>query len=112
MNLLKLFSKDTKNAISSEDLQVLIKKKPAPVIVDVRSRAEFDEEKIPNAVNLDIHHPKFDKIVSKWAKKSTYVVYCQSGPRSRRALKKMSKLGIQNIYYLEGGIFNYEGRIV
>jgi len=98
--------------IDSEEFDQKLKEAKKKVILDVRSKHEFDEMKIPNALNIDILNPNFETRVGNLDKGKSYFVYCQSGRRSTRACKKMSKLGFEQVYNLKGGIANYEGRVV
>jgi rhodanese-related sulfurtransferase len=37
-------------------------------------------------------------------KKGTYLLYCRSGSRTRKAADAMQKMGFKHVYMLEGGI--------
>jgi len=76
--------------------------------LDVRSRLEFSNGHIEDAVNIDVEElennvgdliPNKDRII---------IVYCQSGNRSAVASKKLIELGYKNIYNLVGGFNNYK----
>lgn len=100
------------NTLDAEDFQKALRETPKSMILDVRSRNEFDEEKIPHAMNIDILNPNFNKKVSKFDKNKTYFVYCQRGGRSAKACRRMTKMGFEKVYNLKGGINAYEGRTV
>ncbi len=54
---------------------------PKSVIIDVRTKSEFDQSKLPNAMNFDVFSPNFAKRISGMDKDKSYFVYCQSGNR-------------------------------
>jgi len=98
--------------LEPEEFQKMIRETSKSMIIDVRSRNEFDDEKIPHAMNIDIMNPNFNKKFSKFDKEKTYFMYCQKGGRSARACKRLAKLGFEKVYNLKGGINNYTGRTV
>lgn len=78
------------------------------VLLDVRTKEEYMEKRIPGSVNLpldDIGRARFFV-----ADLSTPVyVYCRSGSRSRSAAGVLKKLGFTNVHDI-GGILSYKGR--
>ena len=83
--------------------------RPRPVLLDVRTRAEFEvshlehaEHVEPNAPASAIRHPKNRPIVT----------YCSVGYRSGEFAKKLIDAGYTNVVNLEGSIFRWanEGR--
>lgn len=73
------------------------------VLLDVRSKAEFEKGHIPNAVNLDINSLRFTEQVGALDKHKTYLVNCAVGMRSAKACKKMETLGFEHLYDLAPG---------
>jgi len=98
--------------LEDEEFQRALAAVSKPVIIDVRSKPEFDEVKIPNALNIDIYNPKFIDRIKHLDKDKSYFVCCRTGSRSRRACKKLIKTGFKNIYNLKGGINLYSGKVV
>ncbi len=98
--------------LDDEEFQRALTAASKPVVLDVRSKPEFDEIKIPNALNIDIHNPKFTERIKHLDKDKFYFVHCRTGNRSKRACKKMIKAGFKNIYNLKGGINVYSGKVV
>lgn len=82
------------------------------VILDVRTQAEVDEGKIPNAVHIDIHKGQgfLDK-VEKLDRLKNYFVYCKAGSRSAQACAVMNQMGFENTYNLIGGFSQWTGNI-
>src|SRR3954468_14892505 len=73
------------------------------VVLDVRTKREFEAGHIPGAVNIDVNAPDFDKKVAKLDKSKTYLVHCAGGVRSVKACEKLAPLKFENLYNLEGG---------
>ncbi len=111
--LKNLFGGEKKyTTLDAEEFQKQIRETSKSMIIDVRSRNEFDDEKIPHAMNIDILNPNFNNKLSKFDKEKTYFVYCQRGGRSAKACRRMAKMGFEKIYNLKGGINGYTGRTV
>ena len=81
---------------------------PSAVLVDVRTAAEFQRERIPNAINIDVISGAFLKQIATLDKTKTYFVYCRSGGRSGQACNMMANEGLI-VYNLSGGISNWTG---
>ena len=73
------------------------------VVVDVRTREEYDGGHIPGAVLLPVG--TIDETAAAEVipdKDSTVLVYCRSGNRSKTASSKLAELGYTNIYEFGG----------
>ncbi len=92
--------------ITADDAKAIIDKGEFSVILDVRTKAEYDEGHIPGAVLLP------DNEISELAptvlpdKDAVILVYCRSGRRSEAASKKLIELGYTNILDF-GGIIDW-----
>ncbi|MFD2304912.1 rhodanese-like domain-containing protein [Enterococcus termitis] len=92
------------NSISTAELQQKLDSKP--VILDVREKNEFAAGHIPIAKNIPL-----GKITSYQAKENQPVyVICQSGMRSRQAVKKLKAKGIDAIN-VKGGMSAWRGSV-
>lgn len=78
------------------------------VILDVRTPGEFAEGHIDGAVNLDVQSPDFEKKVRALNRTRTYLVYCRTGNRSRRATIAMEDLGFRSIFHMTEGIVKWK----
>jgi rhodanese-related sulfurtransferase len=78
------------------------------VVLDVRTKKEFDAGHIPGAVNLDVNAPDFGEKVAKLDKSKTYLVHCAAGRRSVKACETMGKLDFPKLVNLEGGLTAWE----
>jgi rhodanese-related sulfurtransferase len=77
------------------------------VILDVRTKAEFDEGHIANAININVESNEFFSEISKLDKSKTYAVYCRSGRRSADALAKMTNEQFISLSHLDGGVIDW-----
>jgi len=73
------------------------------VLLDVRTPEEFAGGNIEGAINIDFKAPDFEQKIGELDKNKTYLVYCLSGMRSRKAADRMSELGFTSLYTLNGG---------
>lgn len=75
------------------------------MIIDVRSKDEFEENHFPGAHQMNVQDPNhFMEELEKLDKDRNYYVYCNSGNRSIQACQVMEFNGLPNVYSLEGGI--------
>jgi len=77
--------------------------KPTYVIIDTRTKEEYDISRIPTALHSEEDLEKFKNL--SIPKKDTIVTYCSIGYRSDYFGKEISQLGYV-VYNLKGGIFN------
>ena len=78
------------------------------VVLDVRTRGEFNEGHIANAINIDVEADTFLNEISQLDKTKTYAVYCRSGRRSADAVTKMSNEQFVSLVNLNGGILDWQ----
>lgn len=82
-------------------------KKEETIILDVRTYAEYQKGHIKGAINIplrEIEKENLDRIPDKTV---DYIIYCESGSRSREATKKLAFLGYQKVYDY-GSIKNWD----
>ena len=77
------------------------------VLIDVRTREEYNREHIPNAVNIPLD--QIDTI--GYQTDTKIIVYCQTGTRSRQAIQTLLDMGYTNLYDLDGGLLNWGGQL-
>ena len=73
-------------------------------IIDVRTREEFSEGYITNAINLNWNDSSFVAEVLKLNKNKPVYVYCLAGGISANAAIKLKELGFKFVYDLKGGM--------
>ena len=81
------------------------------VILDVRTKEEFGEKHIPDAINIPNEEIGTAEIVELPDKNQLILVYCRSGNRSKQASEKLAALGYTNIVEF-GGINDWPGETV
>ena len=81
------------------------------IILDVRTKEEYQEKHIPGAMNLPNETIGTEDIPELPAKEQLILVYCRSGNRSKQAAKKLAALGYTNIIEI-GGINDWTGETV
>jgi rhodanese-related sulfurtransferase len=98
------------NLSPAETRDMIAKRSGDPdfVLLDVRTREEFDAERIAGAVIVDYRSPSFREQVAKLDRGKSYVVYCRTGHRTSGAVKVMRELGFPNIYVFSGGITKWK----
>ncbi|MCI0767314.1 rhodanese-like domain-containing protein [Bacillus sp. TL12] len=92
--------KGVKN-ISGKELNDLLHKKNKQFI-DVRTQGEFRGRHIQGFRNIPLN--EFVQKASHLDKNKEVIVICQSGMRSKRAVKMLKKLGFQHIANVSGGM--------
>jgi rhodanese-related sulfurtransferase len=95
-------SVQAKNVTVQETIEMI--KDDDVVIIDVRTSTEYNEEHLPNALNIDLNTEDMRNQVSKLDKSKKYLLYCRSGQRSQIASNIFIELGINKVYLLKGGI--------
>jgi rhodanese-related sulfurtransferase len=85
--------------------------RPAPLLLDVRTRAEYAVSHLQGARHVE---PGAPAAVINEGKDRPIVTYCSVGYRSGAFAKKLSDAGFTNVVNLEGSIFRWanEGRPV
>ena len=86
-------------------------RRPAPLLLDVRTAAEFEVSHIQGAVHVE---PDAAPTIVPARKDRPIVTYCSVGYRSGAFAKKLADAGFTNVANLEGSIFRWanEGRPV
>lgn len=75
------------------------------VVIDVRSKDEFEENHFPGAHQINVQEPNdFMDGIEKLDKNKNYYLYCNSGNRSTLACQVMEFNGLCNVFSLEGGL--------
>ena len=100
----QLFRSD--NEISYIEARKIMKENPLAILIDVRSKQEYDEYHLAGATCIPTYEleSKILKIVPN--KEQTIIAYCQTGARSRKAINILEKMGYQNLYEIKDGLDN------
>ena len=95
--------KDSIQVLSIEKFEKMMSKKKNR-LVDVRTPEEVSEGQIAGALNINFLGENFASEIQNLNKNETYLLYCRSGARTRKAADQMQKAGFKTVYMLEGGI--------
>jgi rhodanese-related sulfurtransferase len=76
------------------------------VVLDARTRHEFERGHLLGARLLDLSSPDLNRELQELDKSKTYYVYCHSGLRSRSVVNRMRDLGFAESYNIRGGILH------
>lgn len=93
--------------ISQEDAKELMDSEPDVVILDVRTREEYEDGHIVGAIcipNEEIDDTAEDCLEDK---EQMILVYCHSGNRSKQAAEKLIDMGYTDVKEF-GGIVTWE----
>jgi rhodanese-related sulfurtransferase len=94
---------DSIQVLSIPQFEKMAAKKKSKII-DVRTPEEVAEGHLTDATTVNFLSPDFTSQVAGLNKKGTYLLYCRSGSRTRKAADAMQKMGFKHVYMLEGGI--------
>ena len=97
--------------ITAEEAKKLMDSEEGCIILDVRTREEYDQGHIPGAIlipNTEIEAKAADLLPDK---EQLILVYCRSGRRSKLAAQSLAALGYTNIREL-GGILDWPYEVV
>ena len=97
--------------ITAEEARKLMDSEKDRIILDVRSREEYDQGHIPGAIlipNTEIEAKAADLLPDK---DQLILVYCRSGRRSKLAAQSLADLGYTNIREF-GGILDWPYEVV
>lgn len=98
------------NSVAAADICEYIKNHPDAILIDVRSKAEFEGKTIPkygtlkNAINIPVTDLK-DKLSSiEQYKNKEVLVFCSHSRRSPRAGYFLMQNGFTNVTNMDGGL--------
>ena len=97
----------TSNCITLDELHQLIANKTLQVkIIDVRSKEEYNESHIPDAINIAILDIE---LANNYFDKTDFIITAcgKGGGRSTQAAEKLQELGFKNSTWLCGGTFGW-----
>jgi rhodanese-related sulfurtransferase len=73
------------------------------IVFDVRTIEEYQAGHIKGSKSLNFLGKTFESTIEQLPKNYKYMIYCQSGGRSAKALEKMKEAGFVHVLELEGG---------
>lgn len=97
--------------VGAEEAARIMAEETDYIILDVRTRQEYETAHIPGAVCIPNETIGAGDIPELPDKDRLILVYCRSGNRSRQAAEKLVRLGYTNIVEF-GGINDWRGETV
>ena len=96
--------KEEKNELDIKQIRKIFENNIDAILLDVRSNQEYLEGHLNGAINIPEYEidKNIEKIINN--KNTEIIIYCQIGIRSKKAYKKLIKLGYNNLYVLKDGI--------
>ncbi len=85
-----------------QELSTLIEKGKAPIIVDVRSNAEYQSGHVPGAIHVPFWTAFTTDKMEGYKKDDEVVMYCAHGPRAGVAKLAFRLAGFKKLSYLAG----------
>jgi rhodanese-related sulfurtransferase len=93
---------DTDPRVDAGALQARLAGPQSPLVLDVRSRSEFLQGRIPGAVHIEYRDvPRRIEEIKRKADREV-VVYCETGVRARVARDSLREAGLDQIFQLRG----------
>ena len=102
-NILKR-SRGNEEDINIYELNEIRRTNSNTILLDVRSPQEYKEGCLNSAINIPLYELEMCCNCKLKDKEQVIVVYCQSGIRSKKAIKILKKNGFKNLYNLKGGL--------
>lgn len=104
--LFRRYRTSEENLIDYETVKAILKNDKEAILVDVRSKQEYQEEHLEGSINCPLYDLERNSQNLSDKKENTIIVYCQSGSRSKRATQILKERGCFHVYQIEGGFDN------
>ena len=88
--------------ITCDQMSTLMSGEVKPVLIDVRTKEEYDEGHLDGAINIPVDSVGEEVPMNKSINPidTPVIVYCKSGKRSAQAYETLKKAGYKKIYDL------------
>lgn len=104
----KLINRDDEIDLSAEEFGRRMES-GKHILIDVRTKEENAEIRIPDSILIDIYSPLFFEEINKLDKRKSYLIYCRAGNRSYDAVIIMKDMGFKDVAHLAPGILEWNG---
>lgn len=84
--------------VSFESAKNMIEKNEV-LLIDVRSKEEYDIMHIKNSINIPVN--EIESNIVLYPNTQNIMIYCSTGTRSKTAIKLLNMMGYANIYIWE-----------
>jgi len=99
---LKYYALSGKGLVSSSKAKKMIESGEIQLVVDVRTKFEWDRGHYKGAKHIPVTKMNPSKFQGL-SKKTGILVYCNTGQRARSAADTIKGYGFENVFYIEGG---------
>lgn len=89
--------------LTAMELQSRLGTPEAPLVVDLRTPAEFGVAHVPGAINIPLE--ELEKRLDEISTGNGVLIYCINGSRTRQAEPILYAHDFDNIYHLEGAFY-------
>lgn len=96
--------------LTHEEAQQIIQANPAAIILDVRTKAEYDRKHIPNALLLPIEELRSGNFTKLPDKDAVILIYCWTGRRAEDSAEILVEHGYTKVAEF-GGLVDWNGAI-
>ncbi|WP_268036589.1 rhodanese-like domain-containing protein [Algoriphagus sp. PAP.12] len=100
---------DSAKVVSADKFEKLISKNKN-TLLDLRTPQEVQEGHLVGATNLDFLDEDFLGKIEQLDKSKTYLLYCRTGNKTRKAGAAMKKAGFKKVIMLDGGITSWKAQ--
>ena len=101
------FARRSSDAIDCGEVEDLLDEAD-PVIIDVRSPAQYGEERAENAINIPLDELSADSPGLPEDKEHTIIAVCAVGKNSLYAMLLLKSLGYRNVKSVQGGMQSWQ----
>jgi phage shock protein E len=95
------------SSVTASRLEELRLDREAPLLLDVRTREEYEAGHIPGAIHIP-HTELAARVSELRIPDSGVVVYCQKGPRARLGEQTLLEHGVSGVAHLEDGFSGWQ----
>lgn len=100
---------DSAKVVSADKFEKLISKNKN-TLLDLRTPQEVQDGHLVGATNLDFLDEDFLEKIEQLDKSKTYLLYCRTGNKTRKAGAAMKKAGFKKVIMLDGGITSWKAQ--
>lgn len=100
--LLTACSSGPRTHMKNDELVKMIESGHPPLVIDVRSRYEYDQSHVPGAIHIPFWKAFTTDALDQYKSTEKMVLYCEHGPRAGIAKFGLSTSGFENMVYLDG----------
>lgn len=96
--------------VAPDALLASIEAGAGPVVVDVRTRGEYDRSHVPGAIHIPFYVLLVNQDEIPGPRDEPVVVYCEHGPRAGVAKLALRLAGFTDVRYLDGHMSGWKER--